>query len=48
MTVLAEGAETKEQVDKLVKINCDVIQGFYFYKPMPVYEAKKYLYIRND
>lgn len=47
MTVLAEGAETKEQVEKLVQINCDVIQGFYFYKPMPVYEAKKYLDKRN-
>ena len=43
MTVLAEGAETKEQVDKLAQINCDVIQGFYFYKPMPEYEAEKYI-----
>lgn len=48
MTVLAEGAETKQQVDKLIQINCDVIQGFYFYKPMPIYEAEKCLDKRNS
>ena len=34
MQVLAEGAETKEQVDLLKTVECDTIQGFYYYKPM--------------
>ncbi len=32
--VVAEGVETKLQLLILQKINCDVIQGYYFYKPM--------------
>jgi EAL domain-containing protein (putative c-di-GMP-specific phosphodiesterase class I) len=34
LTVLAEGVETKEQVDYLTSVNCDAIQGFYFSKPL--------------
>jgi diguanylate cyclase (GGDEF)-like protein len=41
--LVAEGAETKEQVDFLFGQGCDAIQGFYFYKPMPVNELKKLL-----
>ncbi|MEG2769352.1 MAG: EAL domain-containing protein, partial [Oscillospiraceae bacterium] len=33
--VVCEGVETKEQVDFLNEINCDVAQGFYFARPMP-------------
>ncbi len=32
--VVAEGVETKLQLSILQKIHCDVIQGYYFYKPM--------------
>lgn len=34
MSVLAEGAQTKEEVDFLKQASCDMIQGFYYYKPM--------------
>ena len=41
MTVLAEGVETKEQVQALLQMNCPVVQGFYFYQPFPIQEAKR-------
>lgn len=33
--LLAEGVETKDQIDLLQRIGCDQVQGFYFAKPMP-------------
>lgn len=33
---LAEGVETKEQVDFLTDIGCEQVQGFYFGRPMPM------------
>ena len=38
MEIVAEGIETRDQVDFLAKQNCDLIQGFYFSKPLPVTE----------
>ena len=35
---VAEGVEYKEQVDFLRKEGCDCVQGFYFYRPMPIAE----------
>ena len=32
------GVETREYVDFLKEQNCDLVQGFYFGKPMPVEE----------
>ena len=41
---LAEGAEEKCQVDKLKLLGCDVIQGYYYSKPIPISEfEEKYL-----
>lgn len=39
LTVIAEGVETEEQLNDLKKLNCDLVQGYYFYKPMPFAEA---------
>ncbi len=33
--LVAEGVETKEQLDKLKQFNYDIIQGYYFSKPLP-------------
>lgn len=33
---VSEGIETDEQVEFLREIGCDMIQGYYYYKPMPV------------
>lgn len=41
--VIAEGIEDKEYVDFLEEIECDMIQGFYYYKPMPMHEFQKLL-----
>ena len=41
---LAEGAEAKAQVDKLKALGCEVIQGYYYSKPIPMDEyEEKYL-----
>jgi diguanylate cyclase (GGDEF)-like protein/PAS domain S-box-containing protein len=34
LQVVAEGVETKEQVDYLKSVGCDLAQGFYYYKPL--------------
>ena len=37
--VIAEGVETKEQLEMLKSMDCDIIQGYYFAKPMPLEDA---------
>ncbi|MBO4908264.1 MAG: GGDEF domain-containing protein [Lachnospiraceae bacterium] len=43
MRTVAEGVEIKEQVDFLAEQGCDMIQGFYYAKPMPADEYVKKL-----
>ncbi|HTK34135.1 MAG TPA: bifunctional diguanylate cyclase/phosphodiesterase [Caulobacteraceae bacterium] len=38
ITVLAEGVETREEVETLRELGCTVFQGFYFARPMPAAE----------
>lgn len=35
LSVVAEGVETKGQLERLREIGCDYVQGYYFAKPMP-------------
>jgi diguanylate cyclase (GGDEF)-like protein/PAS domain S-box-containing protein len=35
LDVVAEGVETKEQLDYLLENDCDEVQGYYFSKPLP-------------
>jgi EAL domain-containing protein (putative c-di-GMP-specific phosphodiesterase class I)/GGDEF domain-containing protein len=43
MAVLCEGAETQAQTELLREIGCDYIQGYYFYRPLPLKEADRVL-----
>jgi EAL domain-containing protein (putative c-di-GMP-specific phosphodiesterase class I) len=36
MTVIAEGVETKDSVEYLKSLGCDMFQGYYFAKPMKI------------
>jgi EAL domain-containing protein (putative c-di-GMP-specific phosphodiesterase class I) len=41
MSVVAEGVENKHQQELLVELECDYIQGYYFYKPLNLDEYKQ-------
>ncbi len=41
MKLIAEGVETKTQADFLKERGCREMQGYYFYKPMPVEDFEK-------
>lgn len=41
MTTVAEGIEKEEQVNFLREVGCDLIQGYIFYRPMPIEDFEK-------
>ena len=43
LTTIAEGVETKKQREYLLEKGCDIIQGYYYSKPLPKEEFEKYL-----
>lgn len=43
LAVIAEGVETAEQLAFLKEKECDYVQGYYFYKPMPKAEIEELL-----
>nr|WP_255763887.1 EAL domain-containing protein [Jeotgalibaca sp. MA1X17-3] len=43
LETIAEGVETKEQLEFLTNRMCTLFQGYYFYKPMPAHEIEKIL-----
>ena len=48
LMVIAEGTQTKEQVDWLEAVGCGYIQGYYFYPPLPVKRMETLLAERAD
>ena len=45
--VIAEGVETKDQVKLLKEMGCDIIQGYYYSKPIPSNELMEFIEIWN-
>ena len=41
--VVAEGVETEEELNMLKAAGCDIIQGYYFSKPIPPSEMEKFV-----
>ncbi|MFW5719305.1 MAG: EAL domain-containing protein, partial [Halanaerobium sp.] len=38
LRVVAEGVETREQAEQLKNAGCDIIQGYYYSRPLPLPE----------
>ena len=45
--IVAEGVETKEQAEQIIKLGCDHIQGFYYARPMPKDQFLEFLKENN-
>ncbi|MBR5942683.1 MAG: EAL domain-containing protein, partial [Clostridia bacterium] len=41
--VISEGVETEEQVQLLRECGCDIVQGYYFSKPVPAGDFEKFI-----
>ncbi|PYD68836.1 EAL domain-containing protein [Komagataeibacter swingsii] len=48
MTVVTEGVETEQQWRLLEELNCDVMQGYLFAKPLPPEELEKWFRERQE
>lgn len=48
LSIIAEGAQTAEQVSKLRELGCMYIQGYYFYRPLTVEKMEDLLEHRPD
>lgn len=44
LIVVAEGVETKEQAEHLNTLDCEIMQGYYFEKPIPVSNFEELVY----
>lgn len=47
ITTVAEGVETKGDIDLLQELGCDIVQGYYYARPMPAPEFTKRLAIAH-
>ncbi len=46
LRVVAEGIETEDQLAALTELNCDLVQGYLFAKPVPADEFAKFIGMR--
>ena len=45
---IAEGVETAEQLNALREMGCDIVQGYYFSRPVPAPEFEPFLMARKE
>ncbi|QLI82848.1 EAL domain-containing protein [Chitinibacter fontanus] len=48
LSTVAEGVETKTQAHRLKELGCTIAQGYYYAKPMPLHELKRWLEARAN
>jgi EAL domain-containing protein (putative c-di-GMP-specific phosphodiesterase class I)/GGDEF domain-containing protein len=48
LKIIAEGVETKAQVDALIEMGCDSIQGYYYSKPLSAKEIEVFIHAFNN
>ena len=41
--MIAEGVENRDQLEKLRELGCDIVQGFYFSRPVPPEEFERFI-----
>ena len=47
LPTIAEGVETAEQVSVLKRMGCDIIQGYYFSRPIPADEFEQFIKVKQ-
>ena len=47
LRIIAEGIETKQQMDEMKSLGVDYLQGYYFSHPLPEHEILKFLQQNN-
>ena len=47
LSVVTEGVETREQLERLMKLGCDIYQGYYFSEPIAVKQFEE-IYFSKD
>lgn len=48
LVAVAEGVETSAQLRSLTELDCDIIQGYYFSKPIPEKELFDFLHVKIE
>lgn len=48
LPIIVEGVENKRQSDFLEEMGCRYVQGYFFYKPLPIPEFEKLLHNKNN
>ena len=43
MPVIAEGVETEEDVEMLRRVGCQIVQGYYYSKPLSIEDYEEFL-----
>lgn len=43
LEIVAEGVESKEEVEQLIDMGCSYCQGYYYAKPLPLAEIIEYI-----